>query len=254
MKNNNELTVYWAPASYFIDEESWGTLYRDPLPLFSSMRKYKTNVINSMFSCPAMKDSFNNVFAITSAIDDTHILPSEYLIETNDLESNKEPEVINTGGKVGLLKVRKTSLNNYSNLIYNMKWMFFSEEPVLAKFTAPYFPPTTPAKGAILASGKFDIGQWPRMISLDYHIPLDVKTFEFKENDHIFYVHIETDRPINLKRITMSKPLYSLFSESAASSSRYGIFKPLSERYRMAKEAKIKEQVLREIKKNLIEG
>jgi hypothetical protein len=253
--NNKEtLTVYWSPASYNPTQESWAFLYRDPEPLLNLIKKQHYNKVGRMFSCPATKDALKNVFVLLSALDDTHTLPIDYLKSSTAIKVNdgSQIEIIQTGGKISLMRFRDSSLTNYSNLSYNMKWVFFSEEPVLAKFTAPYFPTTTPADGAIFSTGKFDIGQWPRVYNLDYHIPFTTEKFQFNVNDHMFYLHVETNKKIQFKRFDMSLKLHNMCNESAESPTRYGVFKPLSERYQMAKEAKIKEQVLSEIKKNLV--
>ena len=252
MKNKNTLVVYWTPASYISDVESWATLYREPVSIFSSLRSLKSDAKTNLFICPAMKDGLKNVFSLNSALNDTHDLPKEYLQSTNTLEITT-PESIITGGKVSLLRARKSSLNGYSNLVYNMKWLFFSEEPVIAKITAPYVLSTRPAEGVIFASGQFDIGQWPRAISLDYHIPLETEKFIVKEDDPLFYIEIETNKNIIFKRSNMSSRLNHLCAESSLSPSRYGMFKSLKERYEMATKANVRQQVITEMKKNLIE-
>jgi hypothetical protein len=252
MANTDTLTIYWAPASYISDNESWATLYREPVPILSSLRPFKSNAKNNLFACPAIKDGLQNVFSLNSAINDAHTLPKDYLQSTNDLELN-EGELIKTDGNIFLTKPRKSSLKGYSNLVYNMKWVFFAEESVIAKFSAPYFPSFTPAKGSILSSGKFDIGRWPRFFNLDYHIPLETETFIIKENDPFFYIEIETFKTIIFKQCNMSQRLIHLCLESSFSPNRYGKFKSLKERYEMATKANIKQQVITEMKKNLIE-
>jgi len=247
-KDEDNLIIYWCPASYVSDYEIWASLYRDPVPVLNLLRPQKTSNIG-FFSCPATKDYFNNVFTVLSNLDDTHELPVDLLKTIHKEEGSQD---LITNGKITLTKVRATTLDGYSNLLYNMKWFFFSEQPVLMKFTSPYFPNVSPAKGSLLSTGQFDIGQWPRLLTLDYHIPLDVNFFEIKEGDPLFYLHIETDKKIEFKRIVMSTKLLGFTKESSESPGRYGKFKLLKERYKMAQQANIREQVLSEIKKNLI--
>jgi hypothetical protein len=149
--------------------------------------------------------------------------------------------------------VRKSSYKNYSNLIYEMRWLFFSEESVNVKFTAPYFPATSPTPGAFLSPGRYDIGQWYRQFMLDYHIPLNDSTFKIKENDDLFYMHVETDKKVVFKKYALSLRLQALNIESSMASKRYGAFKSLNERYLMAKKTNYLESIRTEIKKNLLE-
>ncbi len=251
MSTSNTLTIYWCPASYLPDYENWASLYRDPISVLNVLRSTK-NVNNngSFFACPATSELFENVFTVLSNLTDTHVFPVDLL---KQIHKEKNEQVLPTNGKIQLSKIRDTSLEGYVNILYNMKWFFFSEEPVSMTFTPPYYPVSSPAKGNLLSSGTFDIGQWPRLLTLDYHIPLDVEIFEIKENDPLFYLHIKTDKKVKFQRIFMTPKLMTFASESAQSPSRYGFFKSLQQRYKMAQQASIQKQVLSEIKQNLID-
>lgn len=255
MKDSDTITIYWGTPNYNIEEESWAMLYKNPESLSSISRKNKSDFPVGMFACPATNDLLNNVFVFSSNIDDVHSLPVEYLTATHNLVVPPgEDEPIATNGFIRMLRTRPSSIKNHSNLIYNMAWSLFADEPVFAKFTAPYFPPISPAPGVLLSAGLFDIGQWYRPFPLDYHIPLNVEHFEFKKDDPFFYLEILTNKKIIFKRYIPSKILKALSTEAVTAPFRYGRWKSLKERYLFAKSTGYPEQVLNEIKKNLIEG
>jgi len=175
-----------------------------------------------------------------------------FLDSLSDTGDNRIP-LHQLDSKVGIHRNRATSLNGYKNLEYNMGWAFFADEPLLAKFTAPYMPTHSPTPGAILASGEFDIGQWLRPWHLDYFVPNQAGGMEFNVDDPLFYIEFKTDKKIMFKRFNRSPIIDNIMIESVQSPSRYGSRKTLSQRYSMAKKAKMQNIILNEIKNNLVD-
>jgi hypothetical protein len=163
------------------------------------------------------------------------------------------PLFINDVAPLQVKVLRPPSIEGTSNIVYNMSWLMFADEPLVAKFTAPYFPATSPAKDVILSAGEFDIGQWFRDFNLDYHVPYGTKELNFEENQPLFYVEFKTDKKIILKRFMLTNEIRNLASECAESRNRYGSFFSLPQRYNMAKESKMSEQILSLIKQNTID-
>jgi hypothetical protein len=254
--NNETITVYWSPITFLLEEESWNMLYQKPISISSELRKLKNENAKSetMFLCPASNDLLNNVFAVYPTMNDKVVF-SDNLLESvcNSESSFENPTFIPTESKINVRCVRKTSLDGYVNLIYNMGWIFFADEPLIARFTAPYSPPSSPAEGVILSSGEFDIGQWFRPFNLDYHIPLKTKELSFKEENPFFYLEFFTNKKIIFKKFTNSKKLFSLQEEFTKSPSRYKKHIPLASRYLMSNKSSMSLEVLSEIKRNLVE-
>lgn len=247
MKNENEITIYWSPAAYVADKESWALAYAEPVNLINEYRQNKNlqNGPSNFFACPAVNDMFKNIYVVRQQFDDKIII--------SDIDKYFEDnEKINGGSLLSAFMPRKSSLNDYFNIQYNMCWTFFADEPVIARFTSPYFPSHAPAKGALLMCGEFDIGSWYRTFNLDYHIPLDTKEMVFNQNDPLFYIEFKTDKKVVLKRYMQSDTLFNIGREMVNSPSNYGRFKSLKEKYLMSKKAKMPEIILSEIKKNLI--
>lgn len=248
MENSDTITVYWAPSPYTLQQESWSMAYAEPVHLFSEHRKSKNpdGNPNNIFACPATKDIFMNTYVVNHQFDSIVDLP-EYM------PTNSSNQWLENNSTLGLMVPRPSALAGYHNVMYNMGWLLFADEPVIARFTAPFFPPHAPAEGAMLSAGEFDIGSWYRTFNLDYHIPVSTKTLKFMKDDPLFYVEFKTDKKIILKRYDLSPSLNSLALESVNAPGRYGRFQSLKERYSMSKKAMIPKLVLSEIKKNLLD-
>lgn len=252
MSKKNTITVYWSSGNYVPSIESWMLFYSSPKSLSSFLRENKTDN-GLIFQCPSFNDFIKNKFVFSSNIDDKHILPQEYLLNVKDLQEKTDKEKIPSEGGIIDLFIRKSSFKDYSNLKYNMSWIFFSEEPLVASFTAPYCPPTSPSPNAFLSPGEFDIGQWYRPFNLDYHVPINNEFFEIKKDDQLFYVSFKTNKKIEFKQYFYTDRLKAISFELTKSPFIIKRSLPLKERYLMAKNANLRKMILSEIKNNLIE-
>jgi hypothetical protein len=248
------ITVYWAPAPFVQEESSWSFLYSEPVSVVSELLKMK-NVSNkpknlqSMFGCPAYVESMKNVFVVKNVLENTVDMSQI----TPHLTNPNYPVYFNNLGPLQIKIEREPSITNYTNVTYNMGWIFFADEPLEVKFTAPYFPASSPGEGVILSTGQFDIGAWYRDFNLDYHVPLETELLTFKEDQPLFYMDFKTDKKIVLKRYKLTKELKNISEEFVYSRERYGRFKSLQHRYNMSKKSMMPEQILTEIRKNIVE-
>ncbi len=256
MGDKDYITVYWAPAPYTPEDDSWTQVYPEPVSLLSDLNKArnkdnKNKDAKNMFACPSYIDAMKNVFVLKSAIDDTVKVP-DYLHDLN-ITPSEYPSRYDSDSKLLTVIARETSIENHINIAYNLGWLMFADEPLEVRFTAPYFPASSPGEGAILSAGQMDIGQWYRDYEIEYHVPRGVDELVIKENQPLAYVQFMTDKKIVLKRYNLTPTLRNLASECAESGFRYGRFKTLKERYLTGKKSLLPQQVLTEIKKNIIE-
>lgn len=251
------VTVYWAPA-ITPETSTSNLLYSTPVPVLNRLRKSQVKSLpGTLFSCPATTSLFNNVFELSLPIS----------LETSLTEEDKlnvfvppfGKDILNGIAPISLMKNRRSNLEGYfACAIGGFGWIFFAEEPLVARFSAPYFPPSAPTEGAILAAGEFDIGNWYRPMNFEYHIPQSAESITFKEQEPIGYVEFKTEKEIVFKRYQMTPFLFSLVEE-VMSTTKYSKFwgkksyLPLSKRYQLFKKAHFNSLVLSEIKKNVIE-
>jgi hypothetical protein len=248
------VTVYWAPAPFVQEESSWSLLYSEPVNMVSELLKVKSvenkpKNFQSMFGCPAYAEAMKNVFIVKNVLENT--IDMSKIVSS--LQNPNYPVYFNNLGPLQIKVQREPSITNYTNINYNLGWLFFADEPLEAKFTAPYFPPETPGEGVMLSVGQFDIGSWYRDFNLDYHVPSKTKILTFKEDQPLFYVDFKTDKKIVLKRYKLTKELKNMSEEFVRSRERYGKFSSLQHRYSMSKKSMMPQQILSEIRKNLVE-
>lgn len=262
MIDSDTITIYWSNTAS-TSNISWSQLYASPKHVFNEHRKNKNLGAGdgSFFACPAMSNMFTNIYKFPIAIDDEVTLPDRIddrvFEDSNFFNMFNDPsnffEIPGSNSKVSAQNFRNSSLVGHYNITYNLSWIFFCDESVNMRITAPYFPTVTPAEGVMLAPGEFDIGSWFRPYNLDYHIPFGTKKLVFKEGDPLFYGEFKTDKKVVLKRFKMNDALQGLMEECVQSPRRYGRFKKLADRYKTSRNAMIPELVLSEIKKNLID-
>lgn len=253
MRGQDFVTIYWTPGAYSSEDVSWTQLYAEPKSLLGELNKKrnkenKNNKGQNMFACPSYVETMKNVFTVNNIVKSKINMP-DYLAN----EDLNYPFDIDDIAPLRVKVLRPPSIDGTVNIVYNMSWLMFADEPLVAKFTAPYFPATSPGKDVILSAGEFDIGQWFRDFNLDYHVPVDTKELTFEEDQSLFYVEFKTDKKIILKRFTLTNQIRNFADECSESRNRYGAFLSLSQRYRMSKESKMSEQILSLIKQNTID-
>lgn len=253
--SKESLTVYWAPANFIdVDPITWYSFYSEPKPLLKELFSNTLKAKGGIQKCPAVKDILNNVYYI-EAVQKEHINFSQPLDSYIDLAKNLPP-----GEKIFLPDFENLSLEiprpynyeDYLNIRYNMSWVFFAEESLDMKFTAPWFPPSSPTPGAMLSPGILDIGQWFRQIHVEYMIPKDAKSFNLEVGDQLAYLEFKTEKKIEFKQFKMNEALIALANEYIHSSNMSSKGLPLKERYRIFGKTKIRDAVLKEIKQNLL--
>lgn len=248
--NSREIDVYWSPATFNPETESWSTLYPEPKNIFSDIIKNNT-MSGSMTQCPAIKSFLKNTFSFESAINDYSLFDLDELMEKANTESEKEK--LNTSGKLLVCKERKSSYEGFINITFGMRWIFFASESLEMRWTAPYFPSSDIVSNQLFSTGQMDIGQWFRPVNLDMHIPINSKEYKIDQGRPLAFAEFMTDKKINLKRFVMTPKLLNIAAELSQSSSRYGRFVKLKDRYRMAQESDIVKIVRHEIINNLID-
>lgn len=247
MQTNDVVTIYWAPSAFVESDQNWNFLYSDPVPVLSELNAIRNKDVKQMFSCPAYTGSMKNVFVFKNVLPATIKLDEEFF-----KPKSHHPFPHYGRSKILLNELRPTSLEGYSNIVYNMGWLLFADQSVEARFTAPYFPSSAPAPGVMLSTGQFNIGEWYRDYLLDYHIPFGTEELVFGEEQPLFYLEVRTDKKVVFQRYNLTKELNEIARECSGSPGNYESNKPLSYRYDVFKKTASPQRVLSYIKDNLI--
>lgn len=253
--SENSINIYWTTTTGL-----WST--KNPIPAIDILTKNKIKRHdkeidqNSIYSCPAFRNYFNNIFSIKSAISDKCEWPDNYLKNIYDkLEKEEKDTLIRLENFYNLLPFHarnKPSIPDYLLIGYKIGLIFFSDESLEAKFFAPNFPPKSPCENALLATGTYNIGEWFRPFNLEYFIPNVSKIFNIKENDDLFYIEFLTNKKLNFIKFNFTEDLKKICSRFSFSASIDGRKKSLEDRYDILKEIYPKEFILEEIKKNIL--
>jgi hypothetical protein len=247
VSKKDTITVYWYPFESGNKDQSNLISYAQPTSLKAYVNSKSKVSPFGMRSCPAFRDVMSNVFVIRSTVDDEFEIPMDQVnaINSQEVFSTKALDIPNS--KISMQIERKPEYDGYYNISYGLAWLFFADEPVVARITSPWFPPSSPIPRSMLATGEFDIGQWLRSINTEYLVPNSENKFSIKKDDPILYIELFTDKKIIFKRFVLSEKLRELLK----SRKKNVRFKKLADFYAMARNAKRPELILSEIKRNL---
>jgi len=229
------IEVFWAPAPFKSTDQQFNFEYDAPVAVLNPFGKGQTN--KEILACPAVRDTVRNLYAFKSPLGDRHKFPPGKLAELEE-QAADNTYFRGEGGRISLIKIRRSGLHGYINLNYNISWVFHASEPLTMKTSAPHFPATTPAPGTYMVPGQLDVGRWFRQINLDYHVPVNAKEFYVQKNDPLMFMDFQTDRKIKFRRFIPTPELQQLALEFADSSVTHRR-SSMAERYEYARRSKM---------------
>lgn len=245
----DEINVYWAPQpSYEIQGSGeWNMLYPNPKILFNELRELRVTDrkdSNTFFVCPATNAKFKRTFVFRSGMAGSykyeHIKNELVITPLSDSFINYDV-------------VREPIINTGPLIQFSFSWNFFCEEPLDAIFSAPTFHKPGYTKYCSPVPGEFDIGQWYRPYNLEVQAWDKDGTIEIEYDEPLFYLELRTDKKINFIRYRNTPELHALGKHNSNSINYWGKNLGLKERYRRFKASSMREIILKEIKKNIVE-
>lgn len=238
-KNKDSINVYWS-ENYDINDANWSFLYQKPTSLFSDLNATKEKISDNFLTCPAVSNKFKKTLVFKNSLSSSYLYNSESITPT-------------TNNYIGVTKWRDSSLNCGPIYKFSSSICLFSEEPLDAFFTPPYFHKPGYIKYGACIPGEYDIGQWYRPYHFEVQMWENDGEFHIKENEPLYYINFKTDKKINLYRFNNSKLLTNYYEACIGATSLFGRGQSLISRYNRFKQVGLKEKILTEIKKNLIE-
>jgi len=248
MKKEEPMIVYWAPKSDYANKNlgEWNMLHAKPQSLFNHLleEKHPEAGNRSIFSCPPWATKAKRTFIFRQPYD------SHYRYDfTGDNTSVESLTPIRTN----LEPFRQTqSFKDKIQLTLFHETMFFAEEPLIATMMSPYFHEPKYTKYGAIANGEYDIGQWYRPVSPDITFWKPKGEFLLEENEPLFYMEFQTDRPVILKRYKFNGQLNAYSDACVNAPFNLESRVPLAKRYARFRNANMRELILKEIKENLI--
>jgi len=241
-EDKEPLVVYWAPAIASSDGK-WDLLYPEPTNLYLDLMSEKNpnRGLTSYLLCPVASKKFKNTFVITQPHD------SSYFYDFTDSDN---PIVSPTSKmSIGCEVKRPATIKSGPTLEFYLRYIFFSEESLNARFTPPMFHPAKHTNYGTAVPGTMDVGSWFRPYPLEMQLWGQSGEIKFEEDEPLFYVEFDTDREIVLKRFNFTEDLHNYAKHCVTFySQEYSLLK----RYNQFKRTKMNELILKEIKNNVL--
>jgi hypothetical protein len=239
------INLYIAPH-IVPSEQEWSLLYPTPTVLFSEIYKNRTHKPEELgyTSCPAVRTKLKKILTFSNALECSY----EYDFEKN----NKEFKNI-TDSYFGIHKIRDNGFANLPTVFFSIGWVIFSDEPLEINFTPPYFDKPRYTNYGSSVPGSYDVGKWFRTYNLEVQLWNPSGEIRFEEGEPLFYAELMTDRQVNVHRFGHTEELEKIALSCVESTKVFGIGKGLLSRYKRFKAAGLREKILVEIKKNIVE-
>jgi hypothetical protein len=245
------INVYW---SWYNEDENndWSFLSKTPENLFSMLSKERTKKeINPFFGnsdtnflgCPAVNGKFRNTYVFSNCLETKYVY---------DFEDNKTEASLVDGNGLNFAIKHAPSINAGPLFEISSAVIMFADKPLNATFTSPFFHPAGYTRYGSTIPGEFDIGQWFRPYIFEIQMWNKKGEFVLKE-EPMFYVSFPSEEKIKMHRFNFSKTLLGYSKASISTTSLFGKKQTLLSRYNRFKSVGMREKILTEINKNLID-
>jgi hypothetical protein len=146
---------------------------------------------------------------------------------------------------------REQTVDHAFNIDFDFEVNVFSEDSVEMSVTPPYLHQSSITKYGFIASTKWDIAQWFRPIVTLFQLWPGVRELHIKEGEPLFYVTFHTDRPIVFKQVRETERIRSITHACLSHKFTHQML-PLSKLYWKFKNQGLRDDLLTEMKNNII--
>lgn len=242
--SKNSINIYWSPF-FSQSGDDWSFLYQKPKTLFSTLINNKVKAEDNkvvFFSCPAISDKFKKTYVFNSSMDSSYIYD-------NKIKSIQATTPQWMSADYG----RDSSITDGPIIRLNLSYIFFADEPVEACFTSPFFHKAQYTNYGSVLPGQFDIGTWFRPYTTEIQTWSDAGEIHIKKDEPLFYVEFKTDKKINFKMFSLNEKLYKYGTACADTRNILKSGSSLKDRYQLFKNVGMREKIILEIKRNLLD-
>jgi hypothetical protein len=248
VQNKDYINVYWSPQSTpdISHVGEWNMLYPEPTILFNELleRRMRDAGVDTYFSCPATNDKFKKTYVFKNA------LPSSYEF---DFTEGKKYFTHTSNTYVNYDVLRNPTISDGPLVNLNLYYSFFSDEPLEGVFTPPMLHKPQYTQYGTCVPGQFDIGRWFRPYPLEVQMWDKKGVFHLEDEEPIFYLELKTKKKINLIRYKMNGTISHYLASCSNSKKVWGAGVSLEKRYDRFMKSKMREMILTEIKKNVLD-
>lgn len=247
----SKITLYWAPAHGLGAQYDFSHLYPFPSSLFEELSPLKVDLKNNRddyLRCPAVGNRLKKIFVFRSSAD-THVNVIDGQHISYNIHSDDDQRRYQTSVDI----LHQPTLENCLLLNYVHPIIFFTDAPSLTvSISPPFFHKTVHSNYGAIVPGEFDVANWFRPMNFEFQLWSGVTELHVPAGEPIGYVECQTDAKIELRKFRLTPSLNRL-SSSLIHVSPHRRFTKLSEKYKLFKNARISQGILKEIQDNLVD-
>jgi hypothetical protein len=243
--NKKPITVYWSPYIDSQQNDDWSFLFPKPVSVFSDHLKNKNKLnTNHFFNCPATASKIKKTLMFNSPM--TFGYDYDFSGDNNILN-------VNSNNAIYMHSIRDKMISSGPSFKVSLGYSLFADESLDVSFTSPFFHKATYMQNAACIPGNFNIGEWYRPFSFELQAWSDKGSINFVEGEPLFYAEFKTDRRIIVKRYQQNEMLTKYTAANIGTTNLFGPGLSLKDRYDRFRSVGMREKVLNEINKTLID-
>lgn len=226
------INIYWACC-----EKEW-LRANPPLSIFPTFIKNNNEFAHNIGSCPAIRDECKNLFGLKS------LYSYEFTIEENNVIAPNYGQAF-YDWHVGVRDLKKKFFS------FSQEFIFFTDCQSLEMTGGlfPYLENNNITEKCIVIPGKFDIGKWFRPLEFAFLLRSKFNHFKIEENEIFQYIKFHTTEKLNFIQFRQSD-LLTKYAAETIDTRRNRMKNSLLTFY--YEKFKLKKQILKEIKENLL--
>lgn len=257
---SKEVTVYWAPwieGEYTQPERNrmgvnqW--VYQEPQSVYRDILSKKSDqkITKNFFQCPATRDALQNIYVIRCPFETEAevILKEDGAVDKIKQDWAKDsPDLLS---QMPIQLAHAPSKENELLLVVDFSRVFFCEESLLMRMTAPWFHEAPHLQYGAAVPGMYDIGHWIRPVNFEVNLWQGQTKLKYEEDEPMGYLEFATDKKINFQRFEATPKLKSITAD-AISIRNKKTSNSLIKRYQVFDRSPVRKVILKEIKDNLL--
>ena len=234
----DEVVVYWSLLTNLDRQTLLNLLVEPPKPLYKTIGPGPAGRTDGNYRmCGAAGNVFNTTFVLTNP----HDTEVELSGPVEDPQINGEE----------IWEKRANAMQDRYAVDYDMRWVFFCEEPLTMKVITQYMHNTSFLESAHVATGQFDISRWFRGINPCFILWKDKNKVVVKKDEPLMYVEFLTEKRIVLKQFELTQELNDIASQ-VGTITKFIKMEPLSSLYDRFTRTNRGKRVIKLIKENLL--
>lgn len=257
---SNQVTVYWSPwidGEYVSRERNkmgpnqW--VFQEPQNAYKDILSKKSDqkITKNFFQCPATRDALQSVYVVRCPFETEAevLLKEDGAVDTIKQDWAKNvPDLLS---QIPIHLAHAPSKENELLVVAEFSHVFFCEESLQMRMTAPWFHEAPHLQYGAAVPGMYDIGRWLRPVNFEMNLWQGQTKIKFEEDEPMGYLEFATNKKINFQRFEATNKLKEIVGD--AINTRCKKTTPsLLKRYQIFDRSPVKKIILKEIKDNIL--